>query len=133
VLRVTADTNLYISALNFGGKPEQLLRLAKAHIIQLIISDAILAEMATVLRCEKFAWPEPEILKAQREIADMSERVQPTETLYIITDDPSDNRILECAAAGEVNYIVSGDKHLLKLEQFRNSPILKVAEFLKRL
>jgi predicted nucleic acid-binding protein len=73
VLRVTADTNLYISALNFGGKPEQLLRLAKAGIIQLVISDAILAEMCTVLRGEKFAWPELEILKAQQEIEDMSE------------------------------------------------------------
>jgi putative PIN family toxin of toxin-antitoxin system len=132
VLRVTADTNLYISALNFGGKPEQLLRLAKARIIQLVISDAILAEMATVLRGEKFAWPEPEIQKAQKEIAELSERVQTTETLSVITDDPSDNRILECAAAGEVDYIVSGDKHLLKLEQFRNTPILKVADFLRR-
>ena len=63
----------------------------------------------------------------------MCERVQPTETVSIITEDPSDNRILECAAAGEVDYIVTGDKHLLKLEQFRNSPILKVAEFFKRL
>ncbi len=132
MLRVTADTNLYISALNFGGKPEQLLRLAKAHIIQLVISDAILEEMGTVLRGDKFAWPEPEIRKAQKEIAELSERVQPTETLSIITDDPSDNRILECAAAGEVDYIVSGDKHLLKLEQFRNTPILKVTDFLRR-
>lgn len=63
----------------------------------------------------------------------MSEHVQPTETLYVITADPSDNRILECAAAGEADYIVSGDKHLLKLERFRNSPTLKVAHFLKRL
>jgi predicted nucleic acid-binding protein len=62
----------------------------------------------------------------------MCERVQPTETLSIITEDPSDNRILECAAAGQVDCIVSGDGHLLKLEVFRNAPILKVADFLKR-
>lgn len=118
MLRVTADTNLYISALNFGGKPEQLLRLAKARLIQLVISDAILAEMAKVLRGEKFSWPELEIQKAQQEITAMCEMVQPTERLSIITEDPSDNRILECAAAGQVDCIVSGDGHLLKLEVF---------------
>jgi uncharacterized protein len=48
-LRVTADTNVYISALNFGGMPERLLRLAKAGAIQLVISDAILAEVGKVL------------------------------------------------------------------------------------
>ncbi len=82
-----------------------------------------------MLRGDKFAWPEPEIGKHRRKLRSMSERVQPTETLSIITDDPSDNRILECAAAGEVDYIVSGDKHLLKLEQFRNTPILKIQIF----
>ncbi len=34
----------------------------------------------------------------------MCERVQPAETVSIITEDPSDNRILECAAAGEVDH-----------------------------
>jgi predicted nucleic acid-binding protein len=47
VLRVTADTSLFISALNFGGKPEQFLRLAEAGAIQLFISDGILAEVGS--------------------------------------------------------------------------------------
>lgn len=50
-----------------------------------------------------------------------------------LTADPADNRILECAEAGKVDYIVSGDAHLLQLKQHGSVPIVKVAEFLKQL
>ncbi len=133
MLRVTADTNIYISALNFGGTPERLLRLAEAGDLQLVTSDAILAEVRRVLRGNKFAWPEEEIDKALRQISRFTERVQPTHTLDIITVDPPDNRILECADAGRVDYIVSGDDHLLRLKQHGNAPIVKVAALLKQL
>lgn len=55
MLRVTVDTNIYVSALNFGGNPERLLRLAEAGKIQVVISDAILTELAKTLRGQKFA------------------------------------------------------------------------------
>lgn len=133
MLRVTADTNIYISALNFGGMPERFLRLAEAGAIQLVTSDSILAEVEKVLRGGKFAWPEEEIAKALRQLSRFTERVQPTHTLDIITADPPDNRILECADAGRADYIVSGDDHLLQLKQHGNAPIVKVAAFLKQL
>lgn len=131
--RVTVDTNIYISGLNFGGLPERLLRLAKAGVIQLVTSDAILTEVANVLRGKKFAWPESEIEKALRQLSLISERVQPVRTLDIITTDPSDNRILECAEAGQADYIVSGDDHLLRLHRFGDTPILRLGEFMKQI
>ncbi len=131
MLRVTADTNIFISALNFGGKPEQFLRGAEAGAIQLFVSDAILAEVRRVLRSEKFGWPENEIDKALQELRRFSLRVEPSEALNVIAADPSDNRILECAVAAKADYIVSGDKHLLRLKAFRNALVLKVADFLK--
>jgi uncharacterized protein len=113
VVRAVADSNIYISALNFGGTPERFLKAAQEGGFQLVISDAILNEIGAVLRTKKFAWPEEDIAKAQRALSGFTERVQPTETLHVVTADPSDNRILECAAAGQADYIVSGDKHLL--------------------
>jgi predicted nucleic acid-binding protein len=42
--------------------------------------------------------------------------------------------VLECALAGEADYLVTGDKkHLLPLRQFRGIRIISPAEFLKRL
>jgi predicted nucleic acid-binding protein len=42
-----------------------------------------------------------------------------------------DNRVIECAAAAGSGFIVSGDKHLLDLSQFRNVRIVKLADFMK--
>lgn len=134
MLRVTADTNVYVSALHFGGKPERLLRLAEAGEIQLVVSDHILREVEKTLRGDKFAWPEPRIEKALRQLSRIAEHVQPTQTLDIIKAKPSDNRILECAQAGNADYIVTGDKrHILPLRSFQGTPILTVADFLRQL
>jgi predicted nucleic acid-binding protein len=61
VLRVTADTNIFIAGLNFAGIPRQILNLAESGAIHLAVSDDILDEVARVLRREKFGWPEVEI------------------------------------------------------------------------
>jgi uncharacterized protein len=117
VIRVVADTNIYISALHFGGTPRRFLEAAQAGAFELVISDAILDEIGKVLRTEKFAWPEEEIAKAQRALVGFTERARPAGTLQVIAADPADNRILECAEAGNADVIVSGDKHLLQLKQ----------------
>lgn len=44
--------------------------------------------------------------------------------------DPDDNKFLECAIAGGADYIVSGDAHLVEMEEYRGIQILTPAEFL---
>jgi putative PIN family toxin of toxin-antitoxin system len=56
VLRVTCDTNVIISGLNFSGNPRRILQMAEDGLIQLAVSDAILDEVVKVLRREKFGW-----------------------------------------------------------------------------
>ena len=63
-------------------------------------------------------------------IKKFSEVVNPKERLAIIADDP-DNRILECAAAGQTDFIISGDKHLLHLKNYQGIKILTPAAFLE--
>ena len=52
-------------------------------------------------------------------------------TLDVITSDVSDNRILECALHSKADYVVTGDLHLLELEDFRDIKIITVREFIK--
>ena len=47
--------------------------------------------------------------------------------------DPDDNRILECAVAGQADTIVTGDKDLIVLHPFRGIQILTVRQFLDTL
>ena len=131
MLRVVADTNIYVSALNFGGVPLALLELAEAGGVRLITSDAILDETERVLR-DKFAWADERVAQALEGLRGLAERAQPTHTLAVVTADPSDNRVLECADAGGADVIVSGDRHLLALHQHGTAPILRVADFLRQ-
>lgn len=56
--------------------------------------------------------------------------VDPETLLDIIMEDPDDNRVLECAVAGRADYIVSGDRRVLKLKAYAGIPILTARQFL---
>ena len=125
---VTADTNVYLSALHFGGKPRQVLEAARAGLFDLAISDAILAEVDRVLGT-KFGWEADRRAAARRALGGIARHVAPERP---IAAAPDDDRILECAVAAGAQVLVSGDKHLLRLGAFEGIRIVPVAEFLER-
>lgn len=129
-LRVVADTNIYVSALQFGGLAEDLWLLAKANAFDLFISPPILEELARVLS-EKFGWRPPLIDEAMAEVRGYAEMVLPQTTLTEIKDDPTDDCILECALEAAADVIVSGDRHLLQVKKFRGIEILTLRDFLQ--
>lgn len=130
-MRVTLDTNIYVSALQFGGKPMQLLQMGLEGELDIAISQPILDETLRVLR-EKFGWADDDLRDAEAAISAATYRVAPTETLDVVEADPTDNRIVECAVASSSETIVSGDRHLLALGQFRGISVLRVGDFLLR-
>ncbi|MDI6892808.1 MAG: putative toxin-antitoxin system toxin component, PIN family [Actinomycetota bacterium] len=129
--RVVFDTNILLSAFIFGGNPEKLFQLARSKKIQLLTSSSILTEFATCLK-DKFLWADEDIAEAIKTIGYSSELIKPTQKLRVLHDDP-DNRVLECAVEGKAHFIVSGDKHLLTLKEFRKIPIIKAAEIVSKL
>lgn len=130
MLRVTADTNVIISGLNFKGNPRHILDMAEEGQIQLCISDDILQETARVLRRPKFGWPEEEIRQAIDQLLCFAEYVEPSNRVDVITEDPTDNRILECALASGSDYLVSGDVHLQKIGKYAGIKIVSPSDFL---
>lgn len=130
MLRITADTNIIISALNFPGNPARILDMAEKGEIRLAISDDILAEVERVLRRPKFGWAQDEVDDAIRGLSAFADHVEPTQRIDLVKDDPTDNRIIECAAASGSDYLVSGDKHLLKVGQYQGVKIVTPADFL---
>lgn len=123
MLRVVFDSNVYISALLFDGPPKQILELALKRQVILVASDDIINEAAGRLR-EKFSWPEHRVQQFVRQTSRLAELYNPKIKLTVVKDEP-DNRVLECAVAGEAHIIISGDHHLLKLKSFENIPIQK--------
>ncbi len=129
--RVTADSNVFISALRFGGKPLTLLKLAQDGYVDLALTDDILAEVLRVLAGPKFRWTPERLQESATFLRSITSHVFPTEALSVITADPTDDHILECAVAANSEVIVSGDKHLLGLGSFRGIEIVTVSEFLR--
>jgi putative PIN family toxin of toxin-antitoxin system len=129
VLRVVADTNIYISALNFGGVPDQVFTLAKRGRIEIFASKPILDEIEGVLK-RKFQWPPAKVHGALRSIREFVKEVRPNERVTVIKKDEPDNRILECALAAEATIVISGDSHLRELGSFQRIRILSPSAFL---
>jgi len=130
-VRVAVDTNVLVSALLFGGPPEEIINLARRGEVELVVSTDILLELSAVLK-GKFEWPDPEVADAIRAIGYCSELVKPEVAIKEIEDE-ADKRVLECAVDGEADFIVSGDHHLLGLESYRGIRILKARELLDAL
>ena len=80
MIRSTADANIYISALQFGGKPLRLLEQAIRGEIEIAISPAILAETPRVLR-DKFQLAPEELGEAERYVRTCATSVEPVETI----------------------------------------------------
>jgi len=131
ILRVVLDTNIIISALNFSGAPEIIVDSARGQEFLAIISGDIMDELKEVLKF-KFKWENDKINEAVHNLECKFLIIKTHSKLHIIKNDPSDNKILECAIDGKANYIVSGDKkHLLSLKKYKGIPILSTSEFLK--
>lgn len=127
--RVVLDTNVLLSAVIFGGKPEQIISLARAGRIELFTSPAILAELAGVL-ISKFQFSPEMAAEAVGEIGGVATLVRPRRKVNTIREDDADNRVLECALAAKTDYIVSGDRHLLGMRCYKGIAILTPTEFL---
>ena len=131
-MKVVLDTNVYISGLLLPeSNPGKILMLIAEGHLELLLSRPILVELHRVLR-EKIRYTENDARKAIQSIESQGDIVTPTSLIEVITSDPSDNKILECALDGNANVIITGDKkHLLPLEKFRGIRILSPAEFLR--
>ena len=129
---VTADTNVYISGLVFGGVPRQFLNAARVGQFRLAISAPIKAEIVRVLR-DKFLWSSSALSDLEQQIARLTVVVEPAQTIEAVPDDPDDDRIVECAVEARAAFIVTGDNDLLRLGRYGSIQIVKVATFLEML
>ena len=129
-MRIVADTNVLVSAFIFpGGSPEAVYRLALEGRIELVTSRPLLVELGRVLTA-KFGWETDRAEEAVAELIRVADIVEPQQTVAEIGADPADNRVLEAAAEGHADAIVSGDRHLLALGSWRGIVIEPPATFL---
>jgi putative PIN family toxin of toxin-antitoxin system len=109
LLRVVLDTNVLISAcLKPDGLEARVAAMAVAGALEACVTDEILAEYKDVLSRHKF--------RAWRDVSDALLAALAPRTLHVVggapvqaSNDDDDNRFLECAAASEAAFLITGN------------------------
>ena len=128
--RIVFDTNIYISAFLYGGRPRGALELARSGQVQLLISMPLKLELQRVLR-DKFNFTPPQLDANTKPLWEQAEWIAPRRRLNLCADEP-DNRVLECAIEGRADFVVTGDRHLLSLPAIGGLVILTPAAFISQ-
>lgn len=123
-MRIVLDTNILIAAALKGQLAEDILDMAATTFLIIVItSKEILGELQEKL-IDKFGWSEERVNLFEREFMQIAELVDITEKITVITRDPKDNKILECAVSGKADLIVTADQDLIKLKNFKGIGII---------
>lgn len=135
-MRLVLDTNVVVSALLWDGTPERLIDLAGEGTVELVTSQALLAELAGLLNRPKLAaklardgQSAEEIVARYTELANVIEAPAVEEARL---RDPDDAAVLACAIAAQAEAIVSGDKDLRSLGTYQEIPVLSPAQCVQR-
>jgi len=130
-VKIVIDTNVLISAaLSPSGSPAQIMSLWEEKVFEVLVSKPILAEYHRVFHYPHLPFPPEKITKSLRHIQHTAVLVEQVEELAVVSADPHDDKFIACAVAGHASYIVSGDEHLLALQEYRGIPILSPALFM---
>ena len=135
MIKVTSDTNVLVSGTFWTGDSFRVLDLIDKKLITNVSSQKILDEYRKACLSDeiidKIQKNNLSILKSIEKIAMNSIIVHPKSKFNAVKDDPSDNKIVETAFEGKVDYIITQDNHLLKLQEFRGIKIVTPKNFLE--
>jgi putative PIN family toxin of toxin-antitoxin system len=127
------DTNVVLSAFLYGGKPKQVLQELLSGNIQLAISESLIKEIRGVLQRSMFGLSSQIVQTILSDYTGVASWIEPVEHFDLVQDDPNDNQFIDCAVAAKADYLITGDKHPLKLATFRMVKIVSVDNFLESL
>ncbi|MCX6742532.1 MAG: putative toxin-antitoxin system toxin component, PIN family [Candidatus Pacearchaeota archaeon] len=131
-MRIVLDTNVFISGIFWEGNfCSKIVEAWKDKKFELVSSLEIIEELVKTLKSFKIQMDELIIKEWGRLIIENSIIVKPSEKLKIITEDIEDNKFLETALEGKADFIISQDKHLLNVSEFRGIRIILPENFLK--
>lgn len=130
-LKVVLDTNIFISALVYGGVPGKVLRIILTKELQVVISPILQAELTDIIT-KKFPLSLADMYLLKEEMERSFIIVNPHMDLDVVRDK-DDNRVLEAAVEGNCDFIITGDEDLLELKQYQKIKIVTPTQFLEKL
>lgn len=133
LLKIVCDTNTLVSGFLWRGNEFRLLTAITERKALLFLSPPLLQEFARVITYPKL---KPFVANANalvEKLKSLAIVIKPIKPVNAVKEDPSDNRVLECALAAYADFIVSGDKHLLKLKKYEGISIVTTKKALSKI
>jgi putative PIN family toxin of toxin-antitoxin system len=130
-MKVVLDANIFVSSFFWGGNPRLVLKRAIAKQDELFITKEILEEIGDVLGRPKFHTSKEQIDHYIKSIKSIGNMVAVTGKIENGSRDKTDNKYIECGIAGNVDYIISGDIHLLEIKKYKEIEIITAKEYLE--
>jgi putative PIN family toxin of toxin-antitoxin system len=126
-LRIVLDTNVLLAGIATHGMCEGLLTLCyRDHTI--VLSEHILAELHEHY-VGKFKATDEQAALVVDALRKQSEVVVPATIPSEAFVDADDLPVLGTAIGGQVDYLVTGDKQLQELGQYRKIPVVSPRQF----
>jgi len=130
-MKVVLDANIFVSSLFFGGNPRTVLERAVNKSDELFITKEIIDEVESVIKRPKFHAGKDEIEYFIQSIEEIGNKIVPQKKIKRGSRDKTDNKYIECGIAGKVDYIISGDIHLLEIKEFGTIKIVTAKDYLE--
>lgn len=131
-MRVILDTNVFISGIFFTGPPYEILKAWQDNRIRIVASPAILEEYQRVAETLSSQYSGIDIGEIIDLLIAHAELIMPERLKGSVCEDPHDDKFLECAINGKAKFIISGDKHLLRVSSYQGIKILTPRQFMDR-
>jgi len=131
-MRVILDTNVFISGIFFSGPPSRILKALADQKFHLVLSQQILDEYQRVSEDLSFKFPSIDIAPIIELITIHGLFIDTHGYTLPVCEDPDDNKFFECAVECNANYIISGDRHLLNMKEYKGIEIITASVFLKK-
>jgi len=126
------DTNVLVSYIWGSTTMRRIMAAMRDKRVNPAVSPALIQEFKDVVSRPKIRKCLGQITPRVflREYLVFAVCVKPTERI-LACPDPDDDIVLECAVEADADYIVTGDKPLAGLNNYKHIPILTPGRFLR--
>ncbi len=130
MIRVVLDANCLLASISSRSEYFIVWRGLHEGKYTLCVSNEILAEYEEIIAVKANPTVAKHVVDALVD-SDYVEFVDPQFKLRLITQDPDDNKFVDCAFAANASFIVSHDHHfdILSSMAFPKISVLKLQEF----
>jgi putative PIN family toxin of toxin-antitoxin system len=130
-MKIVLDVNIFISSFFWGGNPRKVLERVISGMDELFTTKEIMDEMYDVIRRPKFHANKDRINYLINSIDEIANKIVPKKRINNGSRDKTDNKYIECGITANVDYIISGDIHLLELKEYENIKIVTAKRYLE--